>query len=408
LKRFGLGRLAITFAAPADQAITSVSNILISVVVARSEDLREFALFSTFWLAHVLFLVVVRGMHGEVLQVVSARTPDSAVARQDSAVSVAQFALAVSTSYLTASLFLGGSLRVYALLFALVTPFVFLQDHFRYTCFARLCIRDALHSDVAFLAIQVGSLVGFFAIWGHVTPAAAIFTWGLGAMITLTARGPRAMLQCRLRSQWLIDWRFLASRFTVEALIMRGSSHLALIGVGLVASVDALGAIRGAALIFGPASVLLAGVLAIGIPRAAREGSSFAKSDHTIRATFWFLLAVVAYALALSLPTGGIGPSMLGDSWRVTQPLIVPYAVLVFCTGLQLPASVRLRSEGHANESLKARGILAALRLGAAPTGVHWGSASGAVWGLVLAEAIGTTALWRQALRATRASGRHP
>lgn len=406
MKRLDLGRLATAFAAPADQAITSVSNILLSVVVARSEDLREFALFSTFWLVHVLFLVVARGMHGEVLQIVSARTPDSAIARQDSAVSVAQFALAVSTSYLTASIFLGGSLRVYALLFALVTPFVFLQDHFRYTCFARLCMRDALHSDVVFLAIQVGSLVGFFAIWGHVTPAAAIFTWGLGAMITLTARGPRAMLQCRLRSHWLIDWRFLASRFTVEALIMRGSSHLALIGVGLVASVDALGAIRGAALIFGPASVLLAGVLAIGIPRAAREGSSFSKSDHTIRATCWFLLAVVAYALALS--TGGIGPSMLGDSWRVTQPLIVPYAVFVLCTGLQVPAIVRLRSEGHANESLKARGILAALRLGAAPIGVHWASASGAVWGLALAEAIGTTALWRQALRATRASGRHP
>ncbi|HWM05003.1 MAG TPA: hypothetical protein VNP92_21900 [Actinophytocola sp.] len=387
----------------ADQAVSSMTNFLVGVYVARSLGVTAFGVFSLAWVTYGVVLNLSRGLATDPLVVrfsgVPAEKWRNATARSSGT------AIGVGIAFGLLSVVIGfvlpGSLGSAFIALGIVSPGLLLQDSWRFAFFANGQGHNAVVVDIVWavtmfpllmIAADFGSVAGFVLAWGGAAMFAAACGWLL-SKIRPTLAGSR---------EWLRNHRDLGSRYLVENVSNSGAGQLRMYAVGAIVGLSGVGAIRGAELLLGPFMALLMGLNLVAVPEAARV---LRRAPHRLEKFCLVLGSVQAVAalgwglVLLFLVPDALGAWVLHDVWGPAAELILPVTLSLSAAGIVAGAAAGLRALGAAPRSLRAQLYLSAGYLGGGVAGAFVAGTIGASWGSTIAM-FGAATLWWLQLRA--------
>jgi O-antigen/teichoic acid export membrane protein len=318
-----------------DQALSSGSNLVVTVLAAHTLSVSTFGVFAIVFLTYVTAQGLVRALTGEPLLV----HPTEAQARVGEVLGTGLLTGAVASTLCAGTAALlwwlhAGTAAAFAVL-AICLPLLFVQDLGRYLAFTLHRPARALVLDAVWLVLVVAStalllaggrhgLTAFVACWagsGAVAGAVVFVQYGVRRVRVGTAW---------LHSTWTFSWRYAISYVSTQSAALGVS--LALLAV---AGAEALAAVRGALLLLGPYVQLQAAAMAAGVAEVSRLPSwAAALSRHVRRTTTLTVGVAVANAAVLLVLPDAVGRLVLGDTWTVTEPLLVPAGLLMVMLGL--------------------------------------------------------------------------
>ncbi|MFF8643135.1 hypothetical protein [Streptomyces sp. NPDC015345] len=401
-RRAMVGRLSWGLA---DQAASSLTNFAVGIYVARSLGLAAFGVFSLAWVTYGVVLSVSRGVATDPLVVRFSGVPDAswrgAVARSSGA--ALGVGAAIGAACLVTGLALGGRVGPAFAGLGVMLPGLLLQDAWRYSFFAAGAGRKAFVNDLVWgvalvpamvVAARVGSVAAFVLAWGASAAVAAVygcFQSGIRPHLT----GAR---------EWLREHRDLGYRYLAENVSTSGASQLRAYGLGAIAGVGAVGAVRGAELLLGPFLAVLMGLSLVTVAEAARV---LRRAPHRLGA-FCLLLggaqavAALLWGAALLLVPDRAGELVLGDVWSSASQLIVPATLGVAFAGLGTGAAAGLRALAAAGRSLRGQLFASACYVGGGLGGAAVAGTVGSAWGVAAATVCGSAVWWLQLRSALR------
>ena len=389
-----------------DQAVSSLTNFVVGVYVARELGVSAFGVFSLAWVTYGVVLNVSRGLATDPLMVrfsgVDTGVWRAAVARSSAtALAVGAVAGLVSVVF---GLVVGGRIGPGFIALGVVLPALLLQDSWRFAFFAsgegrKAFVNDALWGlamvPAMLLAALHGSVVAFLLAWGGAAALAALYGY-VQTGLRPGARGARG---------WLRDQRDLGPRYLVENVSNSGGSQIRMYGLGAIAGVAAVGTVRGGELLLGPFLAVLMGLAFVAVPEAARV-----VRRNVRRLTAFCLVLGGSQALGALLWGGALllvlddrlGEWVLGDVWRTARALIVPATLSVFNASFIGGAASGLRALGAARRSMRCQLIASALYVTGGLAGAAIGGAVGSGWGVACATFAGAFVWWTQLHAAVR------
>ncbi|MEE1786635.1 hypothetical protein PUR71_27590 [Streptomyces sp. SP17BM10] len=401
-KRAVVGRLSWGLA---DQAASSMTNFAVGIYVARELGVTAFGVFSLAWLTYGVVLNVARGLATDPLVVRFSGVPEatwrSAAARASGA--ALGVGAVLGAGCLLVGLGVGGRVGPAFACLGVVLPALLLQDSWRFAFFAAGTGRKAFANDLTqgvalvpamVVAARVGSVSAFVLAWG----ASAAVAAGSGCL--QSGIRPRVS-QAR---GWLREQRDLGSRYLAENVSLSGASQLRAYGLGAIAGVGAVGAVRGAELLLGPFLALLMGLSLVTVAEAARV---LRRAPERL-GRFCLLLgggqagAALLWGAALLPVPDRAGELVLGGVWHSASQLIVPATLGVAGAGLASGAAAGLRALADARRSLRCQLFASACYVAGGLGGAVAAGPVGSAWGVAAATACGSAAWWlhlRTALR---------
>jgi O-antigen/teichoic acid export membrane protein len=384
----------------ADQAVSSLSNFLAVIFVARALGPSGFGIFSLAYLTYGFSLNVSRGLATDPLVVrYSGVSTDSwRRAVRNAAGTATIVGCVIGAGCAAVCLVLGGSLGAAFLVLGGLLPGLLLQDSWRYAFFASGQGRKSFTNDLAWglalvpliaLATHEGGVPWFVLAWG----GAGCFAALLGifqARIVPRPTGTR---------MWLTQQRELGSRYLVENLSISTATQLRFVSVGATAGLSAVGTVRAAEVLLGPWIAVLQGLSMVAVPEAARA------LRRSLRALVVFCTAlaivqavgVVLWGLTIMfLVPDAFGTRLLGSLWEPATALILPTTLAFMGIGFWNGAAAGLRGLAAAPRSLRATLICACLYLVGGAGGAVAGGALGSAWGVAAATMTGAAVWWLQ------------
>lgn len=389
----------------ADQGVTAVTNIAVLVIAARLSTVGDFAVFTMVYMTATVVVGLSAAFVGQALVLERGTAVPGACRSAFSFTAGGSAALGLSTAAVLG--FASGGTAETFMAFALVLPVVLTQDTLRYCCSALRLPHLALAADLLRLAVTLPLLV---MQPSGTSPDRLIAIWGAGAL-------PALLVACALvgwhtRGSIARPGRYLRSghlgrRFAVEFGVGNGASQVSVVMLGLVADPLAVGALRGAATLFGPLNVLCNSATAFGPPLLGRLAGSRAKARAgAVLAAVLAAAAVGWTALFLFLPAE-FGRELLGDTWGAASELLpatgTQYAAIAVGTcGLLTLRVTRPRT------TLPLQVAFSLTTVALLCTGYVMGGVMGAAWGLCAGSLLKATALWTRVTGITRAAGPRP
>lgn len=396
-------RLGITLT---DQVVSSASNFLVVLAVARVADIDEFGAFSLAYLVYQVALGVLRAGAGDVLLIRSAEADGARTADPRQALGFVLLA-AVPVALLTglAGLLAGGPMRGPLLAIAIVLVPCLLQDGYRYVLFARSRPRGAVLIDAIWLTAQ---LAGFaLAAVGALpeTGQALVLIWGAGA--ALSCLGGAALTETLPRPgalAWVREGRGQVGGLMADFMLLTGTSYLGFALVPLVAGLSTVAALRGAQFLFNPFVALLAGIRIVALPALTRRLADRASPFHSLALRMGAALsaAFVAYAAVVLLLPDSAGEQLLGESWQPVSEILPWIALAFLARTVVYPATESVRVLGDARSLLVTRAAASAVTVACLVVGAALGGATGGAIGMCAAF-WGAGMFWFVALRVSLA-----
>ncbi|HEV2756060.1 MAG TPA: hypothetical protein VG318_09830 [Actinomycetota bacterium] len=391
-----------------DQAVSSLTNFALGVVIARQVAPREFGAFSLAFSTYLIVLGVTRAVALEPLSVRFAQwVPEQRRLFVSRAVgtALAMGGVAGVATLLTAFAF-DEPLRGVLVALALGLPLLMAQDAWRYVFVASGRPASALTNDAVWAAVLFpgfalisaaagGSAAWYVGVWCLSAGVAA----GVGVLQSAT------IPKVRGAPAWWRANKDLGTRYLGEFTLSSGASYVTAYFVAAAAGVAAAGALRGAQILLGPAALVHLGIGLLVVPELSRiyHGRS---SEHLLRASSAVsggLFAITAtWSVALVLIPAGVGRALLGESWTIAEPVMLPMGLGLAASGATMGASGGLRALAAADEGLRARLVVSIATVVAGTTGAVLGGAEGAAWGSSAALAAGTMVWWNAYLKALR------
>ena len=395
-----------------DQAISSLTNFAVGIVVAHNFGLEEFGAFTLAWFTYGLILNISRGLATDPLVVRFSGVPvgawHTAVSRTSAtaiAVGVVMGGLCLVVGTLMPAP-IGGALVG----LGIVLPLLVVQDSWRFAFFAagtghKACLNDlvwglALVPALA-VAVQRQSLFGLVLAWGLAGGVAALFGFWQ-ARIVPSPRGARI---------WLREQRDLGVRYLVENVVQSGGTQLRMYALGAIAGLADVAALRGAQLLLGPLLTVLMGIGTVAVPEAVR----WLRRSRRHLVKFCLVLGSVESSAALLWGLGlvvlfptGLGAVVLGKVWEPASVLVLPLCLSVIVGTFTTGATTGLRALGAARRSLRSQVLESTMFVLATVIGASVAGALGATWaGLVVAVLAGVF-WWTQLRFAVRDAGTEP
>jgi O-antigen/teichoic acid export membrane protein len=384
----------------ADQAVSSLTNFLMVVFVARSLGPREFGIFSLAYATYAFSLNVSRGIATDPLVV---RFSGVAHVSWREAARVASgtgatVGCVIGAGCALVGLAISGGLGGVLVTLGILLPGLLLQDSWRYAFFAAGEGRKAFLNDLTWglvliplvaVAAHQGGVEWFVVAWGGASCVAAV----LGAV--------QAGFLPRLSGtpSWMSQQRELGARYFAENLSMSAVTQLRITFLGVLAGLSAVGQVRAAEVLLGPWLAVVMGLSMVAVPEAARA------LRRSVRA-----LVVFCTALALAQAVGvllwglsilfllpdGVGRQLLGALWEPATSLILPTTLAFAGIGFMNGASAGLRAMAAARRSLRATLCCAVAYLLGGVGGAALGGAAGSAWGVATATGTGAVVWWWQ------------
>jgi len=395
-----------------DQVLSSLTSLFLAVVVAGSVGVRSFGVFGVAISGYVIAVLVARAIVGEPLGIRHSGSAPEVARRALAGASGAALMLGVLFAALTllTAIVLRGSLGRPLAALAVSLPGLVLQDAWRYGFIAVGHPVKAVANDLV-LAVAQGVAIAWLIVAHDPSVAVLVLAWG-GAATLASAVG---CIQAGvvpvpwLARRWLSCHRDLWPRLLVEAAAMTGTWQLTMMLVGTVAGLETIGALRGAQTLLGPLNLAFLAVPLVALPELSRLGADRRPAVLRAAAALGAGLAVLSLLAGLMvwMIPDRLGQQLLGASLQPARSVLLPYAIFLASTGVNIAAIVGLRSTGAADRSLRVRLGMAPVLLSAGLLGAVVNGAVGAAVGLALANWLAAGVWWGQ-LTAHAATGRRP
>lgn len=372
----------------ADQVLASATNAALSFLVAREVTASEFGSFAFAFIAFMYAIGILRSLVSEPLVIRFSGAPRAeqrqAIAASAGAALVVGAGLGVLAALVGAILsgLTGGLLVVLGALL----PGLMLQGHWRLAFFACGRPQAAFGIDMVWGVLQIGGVLALIRT-GHGGATAYLAIWGLSASVAAVVGAVQAGVLPRLRAGpvWIRDHRDIGLRFTGGFLINQGAFNSAYVVVAAIAGNAAVGAMRGAEVLFGPVRIFFSSIWTFALPLASARVSA---EKPIWRSAVGVSLAATALALAwtalvLLIPTS-VGEQLLGDTWAGGREVAGVFGLQYAAMGLALGASLGLTAYAEAGLALRVILVQAPLAVGmgavgaacVAPTVRCWGCSS--------------------------------
>jgi O-antigen/teichoic acid export membrane protein len=391
----------------ADQGMSTLTNFLLSIFIARTLGATQFGAFSLAYVTYGFANNASRGLSIEPLLIRFSGTdlPTWRRATAGCTGTALLVGLAGGGCAVGAGLLIGGTTGLAFLALGLTLPGLMLQDSWRYAFFALGRGHHAFINDTVWAVIQV-PLLFLLKENGHANVFWFVFAWG-GAAAVGAAIG---MLQARVvpslvgALKWLVRHRDLGPRYLAENTGGNVSDSLRSYSASYILGLSAVGHIQAASVLMGPFKVIFYGLGMITIPEAARL------LRHTPRRLPLFCAAVSIGLTLLVLAWGavllvalpwGLGRLVLGSIWRPAYPLVLPTTLAMAAMCAATGANIGMHALGAARRSLRTMLLTSVLVVAAGILGAEIAGALGMVSFAAAASGIGMLVSWwqlRQAL----------
>jgi O-antigen/teichoic acid export membrane protein len=320
-----------------DQVLSSGTQLLLIVLVAREADPATFGAFSVALIAHGFLLGVMRAAIAEVVLLRCRADPSATRAEACRGLFLALLASVVAGLGLAgAGVAIGGTVGPFLLLVALAAPFVYAQDLLRYVAYGAGRVDDAVLTDGLWLGVQVVASALLLAA-GDATPTRLVLAWVLSAAVGGVALALRRHVRPRAVAvrRWWADERARASGFLADFLVSNGMWQGSFLLLGALLSLEELGALRVAIVAVSPLANLLAGVRTLTLAhlsslraQPARAGRRAAQMGLALSA------AAAAYGIGLVLLPDTWGSELFGETWTEAATLV---GIIAAAEVLRLP-----------------------------------------------------------------------
>lgn len=385
----------------ADQALSSLTNFALAILVARAVSTSALGAFGLAFTTYTITLGATRALCQEPLTVrysaLSEREwrPGAAAATGVALV----LGLVAGLVCIGAAFAFGGTLRPTLLVLGVGMPGLIVQDAWRSAFFSHLRGRAAFGNDLVWAIAQVvlvaavlvagtRSVPAFIAAWAGAAAVAAVFGIAQSGVVPRPGR----------TRWWLSHQRDLGPRFLVEFVARNAAQSGAMYATAAFAGLSAAGALRGAQVVLGPLNVLNMGVTAPGVAESVRIARRSPR--RMLRAVQLLAVALVVvfvlWGVVVYLLPDSIGHALLKRSWGPAHEVIPAYTAVMAASGMLTAATVGLRAMAAAKRSLRSRLVTGVLALAGGTVGAATSGAVGAATGLALGLWIGGVQWWQQ------------
>jgi len=378
-----------------DQALSGLTNVAATVVVARSVSSQEFGAYSVGFVVYILALGVVRGL---VSQPLAVRFSTAAVPR-DQVAGAAGATLAsggaMGLVVVAVGILLRGDTGAVLVVVGALLPALLLQDMWRFLFFTSGEPHRAVAIDLFWAGMQVVLMGSVVVLDGGLAALTAAWAGAGTVAATLGIRQTRVRPDLRLAMPFLRAQADIGPWFATEFVFQTGSSQVTTLVLGALIGTVGIGAIRGGQTLFGPFYMTMTGLMSAAIPEGARVLSRTPRRVVPLLRSMSAALVVVAliWGMVVELMPDAWGRALLGDTWEGAHELVLPLVVGAVGHGVASGGVTGLRIVAAARESFRVRVVVGTATLVAGVAGGVVGDVQGAMWGLAAgswATAVGT------------------
>jgi len=383
-----------------DQALSSLTNFVLGVLIARTVGVEQFGAFSLAFAAYLLVLSICRAYPMEPLPIRYSVAPEASFRPAAAAAVGSVIAVAVGCSIVLAviGVVTGGALSQALLALALTLPGLLVQDAWRSVFFAWHRGRSAFFNDFLWAVVMFPAIVIVLRSGDH-SVFWPTFVWGASATVAAVfgvfqSRIVPAPMRTRA---WWHEHIDLGPRFIVETVARTAGGNLSTYGIGLAAGLAAVGALRAASLILGPVQVLFLGIGLIAVPEGVRAAAQSLGHLRRLAIILSILLALftLGWGVFVLLLPQDVGVALLGSTWDPARAVLVPSIVGQVGGVLTTGPGMGLRTLAAARRSLRVSVIASIITVILGVGGAVAGGVLGAAWGLALAALASATLWWR-------------
>lgn len=414
----GHRRLGLTFC---DQAVSSGSNFIVGVAIARFSGPVD---FGAYMLVYTLVWLLLVGCHRSLV------TEPIIVTSRDGEDNTADVAHGVS-----ADLLLGTAVSIVTALAGLVAvafhsrfgtpllamspwfPALLVQDYWRAMAFQRRRPGLALLNDSVFAFVQVALILAFWLL-GWRSVGYMISAWGIGAaagallgLVAFPASARPRSGQKLMQRLWPVSRWMLADNLTGFA---SGQAYVVFVA-GLLSGFD-YGGFTAASNLTGPVTVILLAGGNIGLPAASSRADPENRVElrrFTRRLSLGAFLFIGAYGAAIAVAGGRVLSLLYGKEFARFAPIATLSALgyvvmsMVFGQGIALKAAGRMRRLWRAQAVVGAASLTSVfvlVRLLGTP-GAGWASLATGIYYAAAVQYLYVIELVRPEQRLTPSSG---
>lgn len=398
----------------ADQAMSSLSNFLLSIYVARTLGATQLGAFS---LAYVTYGFAINASRGLSIDPLLIRFSGTALpiwrrAAAGSTGTALLVGLVAGSCALAAGRLVGGTTGLAFVALGLTLPGLLVQDSWRYSFFALGRGYLAFINDAIWTVFLLPSLV-LVKMSGHANVFWFVLVWGATGTIGAAIAPLQARVAPRLTGAagWLSRHRDLGPRYFAANTAGNAADLLRTYSVTFILGLAAVGYIQAANTLMGPFKIIFAGISLILIPHAVglTRRSPRRLPTFCLAVSIGFMLLALAWGavLLLALPRG-LGQLTLGKIWRPTYPLVLPAALSIVGLCLGVGASTGLTGLGAARRNLRAVIFNSVLLLSFGLIGAATGGVLGSMYWYAAASWLTGLVIWWQFRRALHESDTVP
>jgi O-antigen/teichoic acid export membrane protein len=392
----------------ADQLLSSGTNFLLNVLVARTVGVRDLGAFSVAYATFTFSLGGVRAIASELLIIrhsyLAEREWRDGIRR--SVGTALLVGIVIGAGCLVAATTLAGSVSSVLTIVGISLPLLLVQDVSRFALLARQRGAAALLSDAAWAAVMFTAFV-LFREAGVASVKWFTFSWaGAGCVAAVVGLLQLKVLPCGpiTAVRWLRGHSDIAPRLLAEFAITTGVSMVTVFAIGGIAGLGELGRLQAAQILLGPLNIMFSGVGLVATAEAVRLlRDSPRRFAHDCR---WLSLAltmgVLAWGMIIAFVPRSIGEAVLRTNWDAGRSLVAPLLIAFVCYASTFGASIGLHCLAAARRILRVRCVEGVLTLFFGLAGAYLAGAKGGAWGFAVAGSLKSVNAWWQFSRALR------
>jgi O-antigen/teichoic acid export membrane protein len=390
----------------ADQAVSSGTNLALSILVARALPVEGFGYFAVAFTIYVFLTGAVRALINQPLvarYTAAGRDSFREAARLATGATILLGGCAAMVTGIFGFL-LDGPLGTSLLCMGVLLPGLLLQDMWRAVFIAQGRPSAAFVNDAVWGIAQFAAVAAAIGR-GENTAVAMLLAWGGAGLLAALLGGVQFGARPRLRGSvaWLSRQRDMLGYYAAAYLFAMGANQATMLLMAGLGQPSDVGALRAAQVVLGPLSLIGISLMAFALPEISRHRLS---GNRAIKVAVGLSgVLVVAYlawgAVVLALPDR-VGTALLGDTWD-NADAVLPAALLgQVAIAAAFGAQVLLIARGFAKDSFWSQAFLGPGFLVFGLGGLHLWGAPGAALGLSLAQCVIVPIAWWRALTLMR------
>lgn len=367
-----------------DQALSSASNVLFVLSLARILPAPDFGVYALVYTGLAATLAVFRGIIGTPLTLKAGNSND--VLSEATRALAATLLCSIPLSLFMIALSVAWDIHVHPLIFTAI-PVLLVQDLARLAALAIGRVETAVLGDGLWFTASLSLMAATWVGWNF-SAGTACGVWVASGSLSALLLLIRLNIFPEFRDMRRVLGKDAGDRFRFGA----EGSVSALGSLAVTAAVTALisplasAALRGAGTIVGPINVLLSALQVAVVPELRRRNTlTYLKASRITGPVVGMtaMLALSVVAIGLWAPSN-LGELFLGESWVVVAPILTIVGIEYLGQAALANATCILRARGLSRSLLTARLVLT---FGQVCAGVSAALAFGTATAVALASA---------------------